>query len=117
MIPDYVEAAMRKVDVEDFTEHDASGFYEDRPVVFLENLNGGVKTISAPHMIVTMLHNLELMNAKHVVVFGAKEVTCRQLSHTYLERDGTVTVIDPSIDVISQLSRNLRGYPTVSCQT
>lgn len=117
VIPGYIEAAMRKVDVEDFTEHDASGFYEDRPVVFLENLNGGVKTISAPHMIITMLHNLELMNAKHVVVLGAKGGYLSAIIAHILGEDGSVTVIDPSIDVISQLSRNLRGYPTVSCHT
>ena len=59
-VPENVENAMIKVDIEDFTEFETEGFYNDRPVVFLEISNGGIKTISAPHMIATLLHNLEL---------------------------------------------------------
>ena len=47
-VPADVEKAMYKVDIEDFTEHESSGFYHDRPVVFLETPEGGIKTISAP---------------------------------------------------------------------
>ena len=115
-VPAEVEKAMYKVDIEDFTDHDSSGFYHDRPVVFLETPEGGVKTISAPHMIVTLLHNLELEKGQHIVIYGAKGGYISALIAHVIGEDGRVTVLDPSIDVIEHISNNLRGYPTVSCQ-
>ena len=114
-VPAEVEKAMHKVDIEDFTDHDSSGFYHDRPVVFLETPEGGVKTISAPHMIVTLLHNLELEKGQHIVIYGAKGGYISALIAHVIGEDGRVTVLDPSIDVIEHISNNLRGYPTVSC--
>ena len=55
-----ISAAMHSVDISDFTDYDLEPFWYDRPLVFLETTKGGVKTISAPHMIATMLHHLEL---------------------------------------------------------
>ena len=66
---------MKNVDINDFTEFDTSSFYNDRPVVFLETIEGGVKTISAPHMIATLLHNLELDQNQKVSYMGQKVVT------------------------------------------
>ena len=109
-VPAEVEKAMYKVDIEDFTDHDSSGFYHDRPVVFLETLEGGVKTISAPHMIVTLLHNLELEKGQHIVIYGAKGGYISALIAHVIGEDGRVTVLDPSIDVIEHISNNLRGY-------
>ena len=114
-VPSVVESAMKKVDVEDFTEHDSSGFYYDRPVVFLETPEGGVKTISAPHMIVTLLHNLELNLGQHIVIYGAKGGYISALVAHIVGEDGRVTVLDPSSEVIAHISSNLRGYPTVEC--
>ena len=114
-VPSVVESAMKKVDVEDFTEHDSSGFYYDRPVVFLETPEGGVKTISAPHMIVTLLHNLELNLGQHIVIYGAKGGYISALVAHIVGEDGRVTVLDPSSEVITHISSNLRGYPTVEC--
>lgn len=115
-IPEFIEKAMWKVDIEDFTEHDCSGFYYDRPVVFLETSNGGIKNISAPHMIVTLLHNLELKEGQNVVVYGAKGGYISALIAHVIGEHGKVTVIDPSTEVISFVSNNLRGFPTVNCQ-
>ena len=116
IIPKDVEKAMYKVDVEDFTNHDSSGFYHDRPVVFLETPEGGVKTISAPHMIATLLHNLELEKGQHIVIYGAKGGYISALIAHIIDEEGRVTVLDPSSDVIEHISKNLRGYPTVDCQ-
>ena len=114
-MPEEVEKAMLIVDIADFTEYDIDGFYHDRPVVFLETTNGGVKTISAPHMIVTLLHHLELSAGQEVVVYGAKGgYICALIAHI-LGEEGHVTVLDPSVEVISHLSSSLRGYPTVEC--
>ena len=116
-VPDIVENAMLKVCVEDFTDFDSQGFYNDRPVVFLETPKGGVKTISAPHMIATLLYNLELSEGQDVVIYGAKGGYISALVAHIVGENGRVTVLDPSNEVISHISSNLRGYPTVDCQT
>ena len=115
IVPEEVEKAMLIVDIADFTEYEIDGFYHDRPVVFLETPNGGVKTISAPHMVVTLLHHLELSAGQEVVVYGAKGgYICALIAHI-LGEEGHVTVLDPSVEVISHLSSSLRVYPTVEC--
>ena len=115
IVPDQLEKAMRKIDINDFTQFDTSPFFNDRPVVFLETNDGGVKTISAPHMIATLLYNLELFEEQNVVVYGAKGgYICALIAHI-VGAEGLVTVIDPSSDVISHLANTLRGYPTVRC--
>ena len=62
---------MYKIDIETSLSTIYWIFY-DRPVV-LETPAGGQKNISAPHMIVTMLNNLELEVGQKIVVLGAKE--------------------------------------------
>jgi len=116
IVPAHVEKAIRKIEIEDFTGYDSSGFYHDRPVVFLETPDGGVKTISAPHMVVTLLHNLELEKGQHIVIYGAKGGYISALIAHIVGEEGLVTVLDPSRDVIEHISNNLRGYPTVNCQ-
>ena len=116
-IPKSVEKAMFKVDIEDFTEFDTSGFYHDRPVVFLKTPKGGMKNISAPHMIVTLLDNLELESGQHIVILGAKGGYISALIAHIVGEHGKVTVLDPSSEVIGHISNNLRGYPTVECFT
>ena len=114
-VPKSIEEAMFKVEIEDFTEFDHSGFYHDRPVVFLKTPDGGMKNISAPHMIVTLLDNLELEKGQHIVVLGAKGGYISALIAHIIGEQGKVTVLDPSSEVIGHISNNLRGYPTVEC--
>ena len=114
-IPENVENAMLKVSIEDFTNHNTEGFFHDRPVVFLETPSGGMKTISAPHMIATLLDNLELEKDQHIVVYGAKGGYISALIAHIVGENGKVTVVDPSEEVIEFISNNLRGYPTVEC--
>jgi protein-L-isoaspartate(D-aspartate) O-methyltransferase len=114
-IPEHVERAMYKVDIEDFTNYDPDDFYFDRPVVFMKSQNGGIKNISAPHMIVTMLHYLELIEGQHIVIYGAKGGYLSALIAHIIEENGSVTVIDPSMEVVSHVSKKLIGYPTVKC--
>ena len=83
---------------------------------FFGNSEGGVKTISAPHMIVTLLHNLELEEGQHIVIYGAKGGYLSALIAHIIGENGRITVLDPSIDVIEHISNNLRGYPTVNCR-
>ena len=71
-VPQPVREAMYVLHLEQFTTYDFDGFFHDRPVVFMETEKGGVKTISAPHMIVTLLHHLELKEGQEVLVVGSK---------------------------------------------
>ena len=114
-IPEHVEKAMYKVDIEDFTNYEADDFYLDRPVVFLKSQSGAIKNISAPHMIVTMLHHLEVNRGQDIVIYGAKGGYLSALLAHIVEENGSVTVIDPSMDIVSHVSRKLIGYPTVNC--
>ena len=47
---DEIANAMFETPIEGFSDHDHKGFYHDRPIPFLETKDGGIKTISAPHM-------------------------------------------------------------------
>jgi len=114
-IPEHVEEAMYKVDVEDFCNFEVDEFYLDRPVAFMKSQNGGIKNISAPHMIVTMLHHLEVNRGQDIVIYGAKGGYLSALLAHIVEENGSVTVIDPSMDIVSHVSRKLIGYPTVNC--
>ena len=114
-IPEHVEKAMYKVDVEDFSDYNPDDFYFDRPVTFIKSQNGGIKNISAPHMIVTMLHFLELNKGQHIVIYGAKGGYLSAVLAHITGEDGSVTVVDPSMEVISHVSGKLLGYPTVKC--
>ena len=114
-IPPALEKAMKIVNIEEFTNFDCEAFFHDRPIVFLETITGGVKTISAPHMIVTLIHYLELDLGQEVVVYGAKGgYICALIAHI-IGSEGKVTVLDPSKEVLDHLNRTLIGYPTISC--
>ena len=67
-----IREAMSAIAVESFTNYDSEPFYYDRPLVFTETDSGGIKTISAPHMICTLLHHLELERGDEVLLLGAK---------------------------------------------
>lgn len=114
-IPEHIEKAMYKVHIEDFTNYEPDDFYLDRPVTFMKLQNGGFKNISAPHMIVTMLHYLELTKGQHIVIYGAKGGYLSALVAHVTDENGSVTIIDPSKEVVSHVSQKLIGYPTVKC--
>lgn len=114
-VSEKLEQAMELVDISDFSQFDCEAFYHDRPIVFLETPTGGVKTISAPHMIATLIHYLELDLGQEVVIYGAKGgYICALIAHI-IGVDGKVTVLDPSKEVLDHLNSTLIGYPTISC--
>lgn len=112
-VPESVRKAMYTLHLEQFTTYDFDGFFHDRPVVFMETENGGVKTISAPHMIVTLLHNLELNEGQEVLVVGSKGGYLAALIATILGQNGRVVVIDPSLEIVRHTANALAGWPTV----
>jgi protein-L-isoaspartate O-methyltransferase len=107
-----IREAMMNVDIRCFSSCDPDPFFQDRPLVFLENERGGVKTISAPHMIVTMLHHLELNPGMEVMIIGAKGGYISALVNEIVGDDGGVTLLDYDLDVLNHArdSHKISGY-------
>jgi len=113
-VPQPVRKAMLELHLGQFTTYDFDGFFHDRPVVFMETENGGVKTISAPHMIVTLLHHLELMEGQEVLLVGSKGGYLAALVATIVGEEGRVILIDPSEEIVRHTANALVGWPTVN---
>ena len=112
-VPQSVRNAMYELHLHQFTSYDFDGFFHDRPVIFMETENGGVKTISAPHMIVTLLHHLELDEGQEILVVGSKGGYIAALIATMIGESGRVILIDPSSEIIRHTANALAGWPTV----
>ena len=117
IVPDDVRDAMCSLHLEQFTSYDYNCFFHDRPVVFMETKNGGVKTISAPHMIVTLLHQLELKQGQEVLILGSKGGYLAALIATILGEQGRVLLLDPSEEIIRHTAKALSGWPTIDVRT
>ncbi|HIN44649.1 MAG TPA: hypothetical protein EYM81_02570, partial [Candidatus Poseidoniales archaeon] len=105
-----IRDAMLSVDIESFSDYDPTPFYHDRPLVFTETDEGGIKTISAPHMICTLLHHLELDDGDEVLLIGAKGGYLAALIGHIVGPDGGVTVVDPNRQVIEHVRNHLRDF-------
>lgn len=105
-----IHNALCAVKIESFSDYDPTPFYHDRPLVFVETPEGGVKTISAPHMICTLLHHLELSEGDDVLLLGAKGGYLSALISDMVGSEGSVTVVDPSREVIEHVRQRLSGF-------
>ncbi|MDA7846141.1 protein-L-isoaspartate O-methyltransferase [Euryarchaeota archaeon] len=111
-----IKEAMMSVDIEDFTDYDTEVFYVDRPVPFMETEQGAIKTISAPHMVATLLHHMELKAGEEVVILGAKGGYIAALVARILGSEGAVRVLDPSMDAVLHVRSRLTHWPTVEAR-
>jgi protein-L-isoaspartate(D-aspartate) O-methyltransferase len=105
-----IREAMSAIAVESFTNYDSEPFYYDRPLVFTETDSGGIKTISAPHMICTLLHHLELERGDEVLLLGAKGGYLAALIGHIVGPEGGVTVVDPNRQVIEHVRERLKEF-------
>ena len=112
-VPEHVKKAMLKVEIADFTDYDVEPFFADRPVPSLGADEGGLKTISAPHMIATLLHHLELSEGQEVVVLGAKGGYVAALIAMIVGENGRVRLLDPSQLAVEHVQSRLTHWPTV----
>ena len=101
-----IREALLNVDIHHFSSMNPASFFQDRPLVFLENERGGVKTISAPHMIVTLLHHLELREGMNVMVIGAKGGYISALIHEIVGLDGSVILLDYDSEVLEHAKKS-----------
>jgi protein-L-isoaspartate(D-aspartate) O-methyltransferase len=108
-----INEAMLAIEVDYFTDFETMDFFADRPITFLKNENGAVKTISAPHMIATLLYHLELQKGNDVVLIGCKSGYIAALIAMIVGEEGSVKVLDPSQSVIQHATSRLTHWPTI----
>ena len=114
---DSIEEAMSSVDPSCFTDHSLEPFLGDRPVLFLITEGGAAKTISAPHMVATLLHHLEIREAQHVLLLGSKGGYLAALLDCMLGPDGVVTIIEPHDEVLLHTSERLEMFDSMGFLT
>jgi protein-L-isoaspartate(D-aspartate) O-methyltransferase len=106
--------AMNGVDPGFFTDYHLEPFWHDRPVPFLCTNFGVSRTISAPHMIVTLLHHLEVGVGQHVVLVGSKGGYLAALIDAIVGPNGAVTIIEPHEEVRAHTEDRLGLFPKSS---
>ncbi len=112
-VPKLIKESIISTDIEDFSDYDCEPFYSDRPIPFLETENGFIKTISAPHMIVTLLHHMELKKGQEVIVIGSKGGYLSALIAKIIGEKGAVRVLDPCSNSIDYAKQRLTHWPTI----
>ncbi len=98
-----VREAFESVHPGDFTSYPLDSFWKDHPVPFIESEGGGVKTISAPHMLIELLHHSEVTEGDKVLIVGAKGGYLSALISHIIGDHGDLMVIDPSAPVVEHL--------------
>ena len=98
-VNDLVKVAMEDVDPAEFTDFDLDPFWNDRPVPFLFTGFGAARTISAPHMIATLLHHLEILEGQDIMLIGSKGGYLAAIIDRMVGKNGTVTIIEPHEEV------------------
>ena len=98
-IDELTKIAMKDVDPAGFTDFDLEPFWNDMPVPFLFTGFGGTRTISAPHMIATLLHHLEIIEGQDIMLIGSKGGYLAAIIDRIVGKDGSVTIIEPHEEV------------------
>ena len=111
-IPKSVKEAMLQLPVEQFCNN-SEAFYHDFPVQFIKCKNGAKKSISAPHMITTLLSELELKHGQTVCQIGSKGGYISGLMAKIVEEKGQIFLFEQNNEVLQHSSKSLSGWPTV----
>tara|TARA_B100000959_G_scaffold286717_1_gene366734 strand:+ start:1601 stop:2590 length:990 start_codon:yes stop_codon:yes gene_type:complete len=102
--------AMESIDPAQFTDFDLEDFWCDRPVPFIELESGVSRTISAPHMIVTLLHHLEVKEGQNIVILGSKGGYLAALLDFLVGTRGSVIISESDSEIRSHTESKLAGY-------
>ena len=113
-LDDVIAGAMEGVEPSIFTDFSLEPFWHDRPVPFLFTSIGATRTISAPHMIVTLLHHLEIQEGQHTLIVGSKGGYLAALVDSIVGPNGAITIIEPHDEVRSHTEERLEFYPSSS---
>ena len=98
-LDDLTKSAMIDIDPGHFTDYDLEGFWHDRPIPFLFTGFGATRTISAPHMIATLLHHLEINKGQDIMLIGSKGGYLAAIIDRMVGEEGTVTIVEPHEEV------------------
>ena len=98
-LDDLAKSAMIDINPEDFTDYDLEGFWQDKPVPFLFTGFGATRTISAPHMIATLLHHLEIIMGQDIILVGSKGGYLAAIIDRMVGEEGSVTIVEPHEEV------------------
>ena len=105
-----IKRAMNEINPAQFTDHDLDLFWSDNPVPFLITKSGISKTISAPHMIITMLHHLEIKKNYSILLMGAKGGYLSALLGNLVGKNGKITIIEPHKEVRDYTENRIKDY-------
>ena len=98
-IDDLAKSAMIDIDPGHFTDYDLEVFWHDRPIPFLFTGFGATRTISAPHMIATLLHHLEINEGQDIMLIGSKGGYLAAIIDRMVGEEGTVSIVEPHEEV------------------
>jgi len=105
-----IESAFKSVKIQDFLEYSSDDFWHDKPATFMTTEAGAVKNISAPHMIATLLHHLEIKKGQHFLLIGSKGGYLAALLDQALGVKGIVTIIEPHHEVLEHTRNTLENH-------
>ena len=108
-----IQKAFLTVDMLPFLPAQYKGMaYEDRPIPFYDKGNI-VRTISAPHMIATILQSLELKDGLKILILGSKSGYIEALIASTV-KVGNLQVVDLNAQICTVTKENLgRKYPVI----
>ena len=110
LVSEEIKRAMMEINPAQFTDYDLDLFWSDNPVPFLITESGISKTISAPHMIITMLHHLEIKKNYSILLMGAKGGYLSALLDNLVGKNGRVTIIEPHKEVRYFTENKIKDY-------
>ncbi len=105
-----ISDAMESIDPSRFTDFDLEDFWCDRPVPFMELESGTSRTISAPHMIVTLMHHLEVKEGQKIVLLGSKGGYLAALLDFLVGKNGSVIIAESNKEVIRHTEARIDSF-------
>jgi protein-L-isoaspartate(D-aspartate) O-methyltransferase len=104
--------AFKNANIDYFIKSGNKRFYSDNPVEFMKTSKGVTKNISAPHMLVTLLHHLEIKKGQKVLLLGSKGGYLAAILDYLLGEEGIITLIEPHEEVLEHTRRVLENHQT-----
>ena len=102
--------ALKTTKIQHFIKSGFEQFFSDNPVEFMKTSKGIAKNISAPHMLVILLHHLEIKKGQKVLLIGSKGGYLTAISDNLLGEEGIITLIEPHNEVLEHTRRVLENY-------
>ena len=109
-IEEELKFALKTTEIRHFIKSGCEQFFSDNPVEFMKTSKGITKNISAPHMLVILLHHLEIKKGQKVLLVGSKGGYLAAILDNLLGEEGIITLIEPHDEVLEHTRRVLENY-------